>query len=162
MGDLTGFISSIYKRGVSLIHVPTTWLAALDSAHGGKNALNVSGIKNVVGTYYFSKAVFIVEEILQTLPLKQKHLAFGELLKIALIDGGELYRSLKQNPNWQKSLWKVFLKKGIAAKMKIIRKDPFEKKSIRSVLNFGHTVGHILENSVCSSPWTSGYGVNAF
>lgn len=145
VGDLTGFISSIYKRGVSLIHIPTTWLAALDSAHGGKNALNVFGIKNVVGTYHFPGAVFIVKEVLQTLPLNQKQLAFGELLKIALIEGGEFYKSLKQHSNWQTLPWEIFLKKGIASKIKIVQKDPFEKKSLRSVLNFGHTIGHILE-----------------
>ena len=145
VGDLTGFISSIYKRGVPLIHIPTTWLAALDSAHGGKNALNVFGVKNVLGTYHFPRAVFIVKEVLQTLPLNQKQLAFGELLKIALIEGGKFYRSLKQHSNWQTLPWETFLKKGIASKMKIVQKDPFEKKSLRSVLNFGHTIGHILE-----------------
>ena len=175
LGDLTGFLASIYKRGVPLIHVPTTWLAALDSAHGGKNALNVSGIKNVVGTYHFPQAVFIVDEILKHLPLKQKHIAFGELLKIALIEGGAFYKSLIKNQLYRSGLkfslrpsfprkressnpaqnsnqididdthWKKFLKKGIASKIKIVRQDPFERKSLRKVLNFGHTVGHILE-----------------
>ena len=146
LGDLTGFLASIYKRGVPLIHIPTTWLAALDSAHGGKNALNVSGIKNVVGTYHFPQAVFIVDEILQCLPLKQKHIAFGELLKIALIEGGDFYKKLvKQQLDDGQISWNKFLKKGISSKIKIVRQDPFEKKSLRKVLNFGHTVGHILE-----------------
>ena len=145
LGDLTGFLSSIYKRGVPLIHIPTTWLAALDSAHGGKNALNFSGIKNVVGTYHFPQAVFIVEEVLKSLPLKQKRMAFGELLKIALIEGGSFYKSLKQQSDWRKFSWEKFLKQGIASKIKIVRQDPFEKKSLRRALNFGHTVGHILE-----------------
>ena len=191
--DLTGFLSSIYKRGFPLIHIPTTWLAALDSAHGGKNALNFLGIKNIVGTYHFPQAVFIVEEILNTLPPKQKQMAFGELLKMALIEGGSFYRELcaclvsefmssqfktigfpirkgklkctyqgvpsveqkkefssipadkRKLIDWQEFPWEKFLKKGIAAKMKIVCQDPFEKKTLRRLLNFGHTIGHILE-----------------
>ena len=146
LGDLTGFIASIYKRGTPVIHIPTTPLAALDSSHGGKTALNFAGIKNIVGTYHFPRAVFIVEEIFHTLPLKQSQIAYGELLKTALIEGGRFYENLKTQSNYFKNPnWRPFLKQVIAAKMKIVRQDPFETKNLRRKLNFGHTIGHILE-----------------
>lgn len=152
LGDLTGFIASIYKRGIPVIHVPTTPLAALDSSHGGKTALNFSGIKNIIGTLHFPIAVFIVEEVFHALPLKQNQTAYGELLKIALIEGGRFYENLKTQTNYFKHPnWRLFLKQAISAKIKIVRQDPFEKKNIRRQLNFGHTIGHILEAG-CAIP----------
>ena len=155
--DLTGFLSAIYKRGAPVVYFPTTWLSALDSAHGGKTAVNFQNIKNLLGLYHFPKAVFIVKSFLEQNSPKLKSSAFGELLKIAFIEGGDFYKKLKsvfqkdpffkefqmfkpksQNPIDQ------FLKPAIQAKMKIVRQDPFEK-SLRKKLNLGHTVGHILE-----------------
>ena len=66
--DLTGFLASVYKRGVPVVFIPSTWLSALDSAHGGKNALNFRNTKNLLGTYHFPKAVFIAEELLKQNP----------------------------------------------------------------------------------------------
>ena len=97
IGDLSGFVASIYKRGVPLIHIPTTWLSALDSAHGGKNALNFSKVKNLVGTYYFPEQVYIVKEILNQLPEEREREAYGEVLKMAIVGGGRFYASLKDH-----------------------------------------------------------------
>ena len=142
--DLTGFLASIYKRGVPLIYVPSTYLAALDSAHGGKNALNFDNMKNVIGTYYFPQSTFIIEDVFKSLDKKQKQSAYGELLKIALIEGKKLYQQIKIDKNI--SLQK-YLKKGIAAKLRVVQKDPYELKFKRQRLNLGHTLGHILESS---------------
>ena len=142
--DLTGFLASIYKRGLPLIHFPTTWLAALDSAHGGKTAVNFQNIKNLLGSYHFPKAVFIVKSFLDQNPADLKRSAKGELLKMALIEGGFLYNKLTtEYPNLS---MERFLKPAIQAKRKIISKDPYEARSLRKKLNLGHTVGHILEN----------------
>ena len=65
VGDFSGFVASVLKRGVQLTHVPTTWLSAVDSAHGGKTALNVGGVKNQVGSFYPADTVFLVKEILK-------------------------------------------------------------------------------------------------
>ena len=94
ISDFTGFAASVYQRGAPLVHIPSTWLAAMDSAHGGKSALNVSGAKNAIGSFHFPKAVFIVEELLETQPLERKTEALGELLKTALIAGGGFYKQL--------------------------------------------------------------------
>lgn len=147
--DLTGFLSSIYKRGLPVVHFPTTWLSALDSAHGGKTALNFQNIKNILGTYHFPKSVFVVKDFLKQNPIKLKEEAFGELLKMAFIEGRNLYETLKKEQN--KMPMEKFLKQAIQAKMKIIKQDPFETKSIRKKLNLGHTVGHVLE-TLCLLP----------
>ena len=141
--DLTGFLASIYKRSLPVIHFPTTWLAALDSAHGGKTAINFQDVKNLLGTYHFPKAVFIVKDFLKQNPKKLKKEAFGELLKIAFIEGGDFYKQIKKTKD--NFSMEKFLKPTVQAKIKIVAQDPFEVKSIRKTLNLGHTVGHILE-----------------
>lgn len=146
IGDLTGFLAAIYQRGVPLVHFPTTWLSALDSAHGGKTALNFKKIKNAVGTYWFPKNVFIVRDFLKCLSEKEKQSAFGELLKTALIKGGTFYNKLKNSTPQDTGEWEAFLKQGIAVKRDIVRKDPYETKGLRRKLNLGHTLGHVLES----------------
>ena len=142
--DLTGFLASIYKRSLPVIHFPTTWLSALDSAHGGKTAINFQNIKNILGTYHFPKSVFIVNKFLKQNPKKLKREAFGELLKISFIEGNDLYKKLKKEKN------KISIEKliplAIQAKIKIVKQDPYEKQSLRKKLNLGHTLGHILES----------------
>ena len=147
VGDLTGFLAAVYQRGVPLAHFPTTWLSALDSAHGGKTALNFKKIKNAVGTYWFPKKVFIVRDLLKRLPEKEKKSAFGELFKTALIKGGAFYNELKQNPPAGVRDWEKFLKHGIAVKRDIVKKDPYETRGLRRILNLGHTLGHVLESA---------------
>ena len=150
IGDFTGFLASIYKRGVPLIHIPSTWLSAMDSAHGGKTALNVKQVKNVLGSYCFPKSVFIVKELLFSLLEKERKSAEGELLKMALIEGGSFYKKLiklfyERRVLSHLNFWN-FLPLAIFAKSQIVKKDPYDKKGIRRKLNFGHTIGHVLES----------------
>ena len=90
VGDFAGFLASILKRGVPLIHIPTTLLAAMDSAHGGKTALNVREFKNQVGTFYPAHGILLVRSLFEELPAMQIRSAIGEMAKMALIEGGEL------------------------------------------------------------------------
>ena len=154
--DLTGFLASIYKRGREAIHFPTTWLSALDSAHGGKTALNFQNAKNVIGSWLFPKAVFIVKDLLRENPAHLKQQAFGEILKMAWLEGGVFYKklrakagsSLRKNAGaffGQDPPLELFLKPAVSAKLKIVRRDPFETLSLRRKLNLGHTAGHVLE-----------------
>lgn len=153
IGDFAGFFASVFRRGVRLVQVPSTWLAALDSAHGGKNALNVAAAKNQLGTFYFPTAIHLVRPLLLAQPAARIGEAFGELAKIALIDTtGE-----KKSPPWVDALTRStlqggallwhFLPDAVAAKYRIVRADPFEQKGLRQLLNLGHTVGHILETA---------------
>ena len=145
VGDFAGFFASIYKRGVRIEQVPSTWLAAIDSAHGGKTALNCSGAKNVVGTFHPASRVHLVKDLLQLQPPSRAEEGMGELAKIALIDGGPWVKQLERaSGNHAEILWK-FLKPAIESKMRVVEKDPTETKGLRQVLNLGHTVGHVLE-----------------
>ena len=146
VGDFAGFVSSVLKRGVPLIHVPTTLLAAMDSAHGGKTALNVGDWKNQIGTFYPASAVLIVRSLFEGLPSLQMQSASGELAKMALLAGGELFAKFKNGFQAElEPIWEL-LPQAIAAKYAIVEKDPFEKTGERQILNLGHTLGHALES----------------
>lgn len=156
IGDLVGFIASIYKRGSDYISIPTTWLSAIDSAHGGKTALNVGGIKNVIGSFYEPDTIFIVQDILEQLPPELKVDAWSELIKIGLIDSEKLYLELCSHTD---SIWSV-LPQAIEAKYQTVRLDPFETNGIRRKLNLGHTLGHALESGLGLSHGKSvGFGI---
>lgn len=145
VGDFGGFVASVFKRGVGLVQIPTTWLSAIDSAHGGKTAMNVADAKNQIGTFYPASKIIICKDILLSQPPARAYDAFGELYKIALIDGGNLWKNLsKENHVDATLIWK-YLKDAIKAKYKVVSKDPTEKLGIRHVLNLGHTLGHVFE-----------------
>lgn len=145
VGDFSGFIASVLKRGVRLSHIPSTWLSAVDSAHGGKTALNVAGFKNQIGTFYSAESVFLIRELLETQGDQRLVEAFGEIVKIALISGGALWKSFENEKYLSAQLYWKNLRALIEAKMKVVRKDPQEKSGLRHVLNLGHTVGHLWE-----------------
>ena len=85
VGDFVGFLASIYWRGRKLIHIPSTWLAAVDSAHGGKNGLNVNEVKNQLGTFYPAEQIIVCRDLLKTQPPERLMDALGEILKIAIL-----------------------------------------------------------------------------
>ena len=143
VGDFTGFLASVYKRGRPVVHIPTTWLSAMDSAHGGKTALNAGQVKNVLGTYLFPRAVFIVKEL-----LLEPQCIQAEMLKISLIEGGSFYKNFLdfygKTKNQKLLLWRL-LPRAVDAKVRIVESDPYELKAHRVLLNLGHTMGHALE-----------------
>lgn len=144
VGDFAGFFASVAKRGVRFVQIPSTWLAAIDSAHGGKTALNVKNAKNQIGSFHAAEQVFLVRKVLLDLPSERLQESFGEVFKIALLKGGALWRQLKSHPISPERVWRL-LPKLIAAKMDIVKRDPRETLGIRSLLNFGHTLGHAFE-----------------
>jgi 3-dehydroquinate synthase len=148
VGDFAGFFASVYKRGLRLVHVPTTWLAAIDSSHGGKTALNLLGAKNQIGTFYPAMHTVLVRSLLTALPEKSFEDALGEFAKIALLDGRKWTRNLKKplgsrakQADW---LWRN-LPSAIDSKLRIVRRDPLEIHGDRQLLNLGHTFGHVIE-----------------
>jgi 3-dehydroquinate synthase len=148
VGDFAGFLASVFKRGVRLIHIPTTWLAALDSSHGGKTALNVRHGKNQVGTFYPAEQTLLVKKILISQPASRAQEAAGELIKIALLSEDKwVSRFEKTLSITPEVLWK-YLPPAIHEKLKIVAQDPFEKTNIRQTLNLGHTLGHVLETAL--------------
>jgi 3-dehydroquinate synthetase len=145
VGDFGGFVASIFKRGVRLVHIPSTWLAAIDSAHGGKTGLNVGGMKNQIGTFYPSAQTWIIKSLLITQPESRAFEAYSELIKIALIIGGSFWKKISGERNVDSDLIWKYLPQAIRGKQSVVAKDPQEKTGLRHVLNLGHTVGHILE-----------------
>lgn len=147
IGDFCGFIASILKRGIPFINIPSTWLAAIDSAHGGKNAINVPPFKNQLGTFYIAQKIYLIEDLLKTQPKDLSISAMGELWKIALIEGydfwGRLYSCVNNEPS--DIIWSL-LEDAISAKLKVIKIDPHEKNKYRQVLNLGHSLGHVIES----------------
>ncbi len=156
LGDFGGFVASIIKRGVQLIQIPSTWIAAMDSAHGGKTGLNYKGAKNQLGTFYPAKQVFVVKPLLEAVPHEIKQQSFGELIKMSLIGESQFFKELmmEKRPGVE-FLWR-FLPLCVEDKYQVILQDPFESKQIREVLNFGHTMGHALE---VHFGWTHGDAV---
>jgi 3-dehydroquinate synthase len=145
VGDFVGFLASILKRGVPFIQIPSTLLAAIDSAHGGKTALNVGSFKNQIGSFYPANSVMIVRSLFDELPATQIQSGSGELAKIGLIQGGEFFERLKAAyKSEMDSLWE-FLPEAIANKYKVVERDPYERSGERQVLNLGHSLGHALE-----------------
>lgn len=146
VGDFAGFLASVLKRGVPFIQIPSTLLAAMDSAHGGKTALNLGEVKNQIGTFYPADSVMIAKSLFEGLPPLQVQSASGELAKMALLSGGELYEKFKIGfqPDLE-SIWNL-LPQAIEAKYKVVEKDPFEKNGERQLLNLGHSLGHALES----------------
>lgn len=146
VGDFAGFFASVWKRGVPLTQIPSTWLSAIDSAHGGKNALNVGKIKNQIGTIVFAKQIHLCRDLLFLQPKERAREALGELVKIAVIDGGDWTKELfSSSLSGNELLWR-FLPFAVNAKYKVVRADPYEKLGLRHHLNLGHTIGHVLES----------------
>jgi len=143
--DLGGFVASNYKRGIRFINIPTTLLAMIDAAIGGKNGVNLNHIKNSVGSFYFPKEIIYDTAFLQTLPQQEWKSGFGELLKYALLANVTMWEEIKSLdticPDAVKDDW---IHSAVHYKQSIVNEDPFEDNQ-RRLLNFGHTIGHALE-----------------
>lgn len=139
--DIAGFVSSIYKRGLALGLVPTTLLAAADSAIGGKNGVNM-GAKNVVGTFYPAFDVVVVEELLRNLPRGEVLNGYVEILKMAFLSGGALLDMVFAGDDL---LSEAALLEAVRLKGLFVEDDLFDRKGQRMALNYGHTFGHGIE-----------------
>lgn len=140
--DLGGFVSSVYKRGIDFINIPTTLLAMADASIGGKNGINFLNIKNAIGTITQPKSVFIYPPFLKTLPKRHYLNGMAEIFKTAIISDKLLWKKLL--PGIYSLKEDELIYKSISLKHKIVQKDPLEK-NIRKALNFGHTIGHAIE-----------------
>lgn len=139
VSDLGGFCASVYKRGVSFIHLPTSLLAMADASVGGKTGIDLNEVKNAIGTFAQPAGVFVNPGFLNTLPLRHFNNGLAEIAKIALVSSKPFWNRLKKpiSP-------KEMVEKSIGLKNKIVLKDPYDN-SARKVLNFGHTIGHAIE-----------------
>ena len=140
--DVCAFAASTYKRGISFCLVPTTLLAMVDAAHGGKNGFNNNYGKNQIGTFTEPKSIFVCHELLDSLSEKDYKDGLIELIKHGLIGSSEIYEQLSLGSEYKVSLDTI--KKGIKIKLDIVSED-FTELNKRKLLNFGHTIGHLIE-----------------
>ena len=152
LGDLSGFIASTILRGIDLILFPTTLLSQVDSSIGGKNGINTNSGKNLVGTFYQPKTVYIDPKILKTLSKREILSGYAEIIKHGIINDIKFFNWLNKNSKKILTLNNKILSeaiyKSIIIKRKYVLKDEKENlknNSSRAILNFGHTFGHALE-----------------
>ncbi len=144
--DLTGYIASIYMRGLRHSFVPTTLLSMIDASVGGKTAVNFNNVKNMIGTFYHPQTIYINKRFLDTLPQEEFHSGYAELIKIALVSDSKLFYSLAAKGSViDKDIDLSIIYNAIFKKSEIVIKDE-QDAGIRNTLNFGHTFGHIIES----------------
>ncbi len=161
VGDLAGFVASIYLRGVPFINIPTTVLAMADSSIGGKTGIDLEAGKNLVGTFYDATLTIMDPLLLKSLPEREYKMGFAEIIKHAIIRDKTFFKFLVRNSklllNRNAKLLTQTLKKSAAIKCAIIKNDKHEsiakaqtalgKTTSRMLVNYGHTVGHAIEKA---------------
>lgn len=160
VGDLGGFVASSYMRGIPFIQVPTSLLAQIDSSVGGKVAVDLQAGKNLVGAFYQPKAVFIDTNLLNTLPDRFFYDGLAEVIKYGCIQDKDLFVKLESCQNKADLMNDIEEIIAICCNIKarIVEKDEFDT-GVRMLLNFGHTLGHAIEQYFSYSKFTHGEGV---
>ncbi len=151
VGDLTGFCAATYRRGIPYVQVPTTLLAQLDSAIGGKTGVDLARGKNLVGVFYQPRMVFTELKFLQSLPLRQIQSGLAEAIKYAAIMDRQLFVYLEENIRRARAKDPAVLEHIVtrcsSLKAKLVEKDERDETGCRRILNFGHTIGHAIETA---------------
>jgi 3-dehydroquinate synthase len=142
--DVGGFLAATFKRGIPVIFIPTTLLAMTDAAIGGKNGIDIDGVKNAVGTIRMPESILVYPGFCDSLAREEFASGYGEVVKHAILAGGPLFDEVGRQRVIPEKMKVSLLKRSIAVKYALVKTDPFEANE-RAKLNFGHTVGHALE-----------------
>lgn len=142
VGDLGGFVSATYQRGIDFVQVPTTLLAAVDSSVGGKTAVNLETGKNQVGSFYQPLAVYCDPETLNTLPVEQLRCGSAEVIKYGVLGNAAFFEELRQTPITGQV--EHVIQTCVEMKRDIVHEDEFDRGK-RQLLNLGHSFGHAVE-----------------
>ena len=166
VGDLVGFVAATYLRGVPLIQVPTSLLAQVDSAIGGKTGINHPRGKNLIGAFYHPRLVLADPSTLLTLPIRSRTEGWAEVVKYGIILDAELFALLETSASALRTfspppaaLLCQIIARCIDLKVSVIEEDEREQGR-RAILNYGHTVGHALENASGYGEWLHGEAVS--
>lgn len=141
--DLGGFVAAGYKRGIRYINIPTTLLAMVDAAIGGKTAIDFGGVKNSIGHFYPSIMTVIEPDFLDTLPQEEAKNGLMEMVKTASVLDSVLFKQLTEGPE-AGDITRQQIAAVARMKSRVVKADPFDH-NIRKILNFGHTFGHAIE-----------------
>ncbi len=151
VGDLAGYAAATFMRGVQLVHVPTTLLAAVDSSVGGKTGINFEKKKNMIGAFYQPKFVFVDADFIKTLPRKELTSGIGEIIKYAYISDQKFYsyvlENLKNIYDSKQEVIEKIIYNSVAIKASVVSLDGKET-GLRKILNFGHTFAHAFETKL--------------
>jgi 3-dehydroquinate synthase len=162
VGDVTGFASATYLRGISFVQIPTTLLGQVDSSVGGKTGVNHEKGKNLIGAFYQPGLVLIDTATLDTLPEREYLSGLAEGVKYGIVLDGSFFSFLTENVAKllarDKSCLQKAIKRSCEIKASIVNKDEKET-GVRAVLNYGHTVGHAVETLTCYKKYTHGEAV---
>ena len=142
VGDLAGFAAAAYMRGIDFYNIPTTVLSQVDSSIGGKTAVNLGGIKNIVGAFYQPKKVLVDLDLLDTLDQRLVSEGLAEALKMGLTSDAALFEIFEKG-NISESMDEIILR-SLNIKKHVVEQDEREQ-GLRKILNFGHTIGHGVE-----------------
>lgn len=148
VGDLAGFAASVYYRGIPHVQIPTTVVAQVDSSIGGKTGVNSREGKNLIGAFHQPALVVTDPATLETLPKRERNEGFAEVIKHAVIRDADMLGELEA---YSEADLPLLIARNVKIKARIVAKDEFEKAGLRALLNFGHTIGHAIENA-------AGYG----
>lgn len=166
IGDLTGYVAATYLRGVPLIQVPTSLLAQVDAAIGGKTGINHPKGKNLIGSFYHPRLVLADPSLLLTLPERSRTEGWAEIVKYGIILDAELFILLETHAHELRTFTQAsptllcqIIARCIDLKVLIIEEDEREQGR-RAILNYGHTVGHALENASGYGEWLHGEAVS--
>jgi len=152
VGDLAGFVAAIYYRGIPFVQIPTTVIAQVDSAVGGKTGVNAAHGKNLIGAFHQPRFVLADVTTLQTLPPREFNEGIAEIVKHAAIRDRSLLEPLATpNLQFEPEVLAGVIRRNVEIKAAIVAEDEHETRGLRALLNFGHTVGHGIENA-------AGYG----
>lgn len=143
VGDLTGFVSASFMRGIDFYNIPTTLLSQVDSSIGGKTAINLAGVKNIVGAFHQPRGVLIDLDTLKTLDKRQISNGLAEAIKMSLTSDADLFKFLEENEITEKNIEKIVVD-SLKIKKFVVENDERES-GLRKILNFGHTFGHAVE-----------------
>jgi shikimate kinase / 3-dehydroquinate synthase len=154
VGDLAGFCAATYQRGVPIVQVPTTLVAQVDSAYGGKTGVDLPEAKNYIGAYHQPAAVFVDPDTLRTLPERELRAGYVEVLKTALIAGGELWGRVAADEPLDEQMILACAR----TKLAVVAEDERDGGR-RQTLNLGHTVGHAIETATGYSRYRHGEAV---
>ncbi len=163
IGDLTGFAAAVFRRGVPYVQLPTTLLAQVDSAIGGKVGVDVPQAKNLLGAFYQPRLVCNNLSLLGSLPLRQRRSGLGEVIKYGLIADAPLFSSLEERLDQCLALEprdvRMMVERSCRIKAQLVSTDERDSRGARAQLNFGHTLGHALETATGYGRWTHGEAI---
>lgn len=170
--DLAGFVAATYMRGLDCVQVPTTLLAQVDAAIGGKTGVNHPKCKNLIGSFYQPKLVYIDVQTLTTLPAREIRTGLAEVVKYGVIEDEDFFKFLEANSHHLNTkafeapdtlraalkVWQIIVTESAKIKAKVVEKDERES-GLRMILNFGHTVGHAIETLTFYKAYNHGEAV---